>query len=1137
MDRRHWFRKVTILKSPGFATHTFPPIEELSAGMNILWGPNGVGKTTFLKALRTLVFSSGATSPLEAQALMETPKGTWDLNLSAGTLVHTSMKDNLQIALEGSRSEWSESYSLGLQELMQEKQGPEFLVEVQRQMQGGVNLALAWKQAGGIKAFSTSRNAASQTFRKLSQQWEDLEAKHRSHLQDRQKLDDLRQQIDQRESLRAEGKLLETIQRYKEIQKQLQEVEAQLASYPVQLKHLNTYSFSRYEELSALLDTSDNACNAAKRSLQTLRGEYAALEVDQALLAQHDYLASLETRFDQVEQAFQKFQDAERQKSSCQKNVNSWNDEHTWLTEGNPSDLKKLVRQLEDLASNCEPLRCTLQAKREILSQLGAFEEIVFDPEEIERLLLRFRELLKATYDLQAIPERKRRGILLPSILVLSLFLGFGILGSILHPVFLGVGSAFLALVMVFTLREKPNADHSKAKEDLQERQKEINGKLTELGIESVDEWGIPSLQLSIGNLERHVASIGGVQSRNKERDKAKRDVDTARASYEDWLKAYQQAGEALHLKVDSPALEGAQFFNFSTHLLKWSEYQCALREAVSQAETLSVLYSKEKTSLETFLGIGESTFPEIKAKVGTTIDRYKRAAQLQSDMDNKIAEITLLVQQHEDAQTILDAFFRDCGFEKPDVSLLRALVDQVPDYSKDVGSQLNLHNQLSRFSPEIEEEQLKWDGPSLEKELAHIGQMLVQLDKKAEEWGALDSDYRTILSSKELEQAAYGLEKARQQLEAQRTVEVEKRMITHLFQKIQKLHEEKYQPEVIGYANRYLGAITDKRFSVSANTQGFFATDHVLGENFTLDELSSGTRVQLLLSIRMGFIELQEGEEGAKYPLYVDEVMANSDDQRSMAIAEALIAISKHRQVFYCTAQQDEVEKLKNLSPEATKVIALEDLKRGYQCSASLFKPDAYIPKQQVELVDDYHEYGLRLQVPAIHLHDPIGTMHSWYLCTDSKELFSLLAKSLDLCGQAMRLDDDLRYRFTLLEQAQKEALVGRPRKLYVQDLNDADLKLNRKAAYWNQILQFLAQGANDGNALLQAIEDKQINRMSDSAKEECATWLFEKGFASEQQPNTIEEIMARLCLANPSLQVGLEAYTVTERYLTLVL
>jgi uncharacterized protein YhaN len=84
-----------------------------------------------------------------------------------------------------------------------------------------------------------------------------------------------------------------------------------------------------------------------------------------------------------------------------------------------------------------------------------------------------------------------------------------------------------------------------------------------------------------------------------------------------------------------------------------------------------------------------------------------------------------------------------------------------------------------------------------------------------------------------------------------------------------------------------------------------FRAVETSSGRGVGLDQLSSGTRVQLLMAVRLAFIE--EMESGHQLPLILDEILGNTDDLRASAIIDATIEICRlGRQVIYFTAQHD---------------------------------------------------------------------------------------------------------------------------------------------------------------------------------------------------------------------------------------
>jgi hypothetical protein len=83
--------------------------------------------------------------------------------------------------------------------------------------------------------------------------------------------------------------------------------------------------------------------------------------------------------------------------------------------------------------------------------------------------------------------------------------------------------------------------------------------------------------------------------------------------------------------------------------------------------------------------------------------------------------------------------------------------------------------------------------------------------------------------------------------------------------------------------------------------------------------ELSTGTKVHVLLAIRLAQIEEQEARANGgalKFPLIVDEAMAVSDPAASTAIAESLLSLAEERQVIVFTNQVDEVDLFRTLRP-----------------------------------------------------------------------------------------------------------------------------------------------------------------------------------------------------------------------------
>ena len=124
--------------------------------------------------------------------------------------------------------------------------------------------------------------------------------------------------------------------------------------------------------------------------------------------------------------------------------------------------------------------------------------------------------------------------------------------------------------------------------------------------------------------------------------------------------------------------------------------------------------------------------------------------------------------------------------------------------------------------------------------------------------------------------------------------------------------------PPLIERANDYLSRFSNKRYRLFLNPDvtedqlgNLRLQDLTTGRLQAFNELSTGTKMHSLIAIRLGLIDLQEKSANGgtrKFPVIADEVLAVSDPEASKAVAEALFEISLERQVIVFTNQPDDV-------------------------------------------------------------------------------------------------------------------------------------------------------------------------------------------------------------------------------------
>ncbi len=132
--------------------------------------------------------------------------------------------------------------------------------------------------------------------------------------------------------------------------------------------------------------------------------------------------------------------------------------------------------------------------------------------------------------------------------------------------------------------------------------------------------------------------------------------------------------------------------------------------------------------------------------------------------------------------------------------------------------------------------------------------------------------------------------------------------------------------PPLIERANDYLGRFSNNRYRLSLNPDvkedelgNLRLRDRTTGRTQAFNELSTGTKMHSLIAIRLGLIDLQEESANGgtrKFPVVADEVLAVSDPEASRAVAEALREISRERQVIVFTNQPDDVAVFESVDP-----------------------------------------------------------------------------------------------------------------------------------------------------------------------------------------------------------------------------
>ncbi|HRA87481.1 MAG TPA: hypothetical protein PK992_05410, partial [Planctomycetaceae bacterium] len=139
-----------------------------------------------------------------------------------------------------------------------------------------------------------------------------------------------------------------------------------------------------------------------------------------------------------------------------------------------------------------------------------------------------------------------------------------------------------------------------------------------------------------------------------------------------------------------------------------------------------------------------------------------------------------------------------------------------------------------------------------------------------------------------------------------------------HLLNAAVSRFEKENQPEMIATVSRLLTQMTGGKyieFDRSGGGRQNMLIRRADGIERTPDQLSTGTREQLYLAIRLAYV-LHYCQKSESLPVIIDDVLVNFDDQRAKQTLTALAGISQSAQVLFFTCHAHMVEIAKDVVP-----------------------------------------------------------------------------------------------------------------------------------------------------------------------------------------------------------------------------
>lgn len=997
-------RVLGIRRGEGFV------LEDLAPGVNLVHGPNGSGKTTTARAIQELLWP-GRTK-LERPTLSgQLVEGTvrWRVDLDAGSL--TCTRDGAPApAPQASAPEQRDRYRLALHELIAADDAG-FARTIVTESQGGFDLAGAAEDLGFRVSGAAGRAESKEVVAR------------RAHAQDarvRQEelelaaagLAGLRRQREAAAAARRDVEALDRALEHDAAALVSRELAARLAALPPELERLRGDERERLDVQDGQRRKLEQTQGDARLQAEGARREVAGTGlptggVDAQVLRE---LRAVQRRAQDHEAALAHLRRELGEASSDEQETR-----RRLCTVVPPERLAALqtlrLADLGDLARQADRVRARDAVLEEHRRWLEAHEPASAEGHDEDRLrsgVAALHEWLGSATDGAAPPARSAGVGLVASLALVVLGLVLAAAVHVAWAVASLLGAALVGLELALRRRRAgalpvgtdPRAVHRQSFEATR--------------LPAPERWEAGAVQDCLRALVRALAAL----EHEKERAKRARELQAERAALvaeQEALAAVKRDVEArlgLELRLDAEWLP-----LFAETLGRWQRSADALRAAERELARVE----SERTGLLAQVAAGLAAFgypaPGEAAVAGANLDDLEARRERRNRAWDQVDELERRVRDEyapalERLSAERAALLARVGLQAGQEDVLDGWLALLPERGRLVrglAEQEALRDGHARAlagRPEL----LVLDRAELQASRVRAEELAGRLEALVHEIGSVEARVEDAKLGFDLTDALAALGEAEERLETARDKSAQAAVGAAIVDWVRTTALERSRPQVFRRAQELLLAFTRGALVLELDDQTaeprFLARQGQEAPR-PVDQLSVGERVQLLIAVRLAFLEQ---DETVRLPLLLDEALGTSDDARAGAIIEAVKALAASgRQVFYFTAQHDEVGKWRAaLGAELPhRIYDLAELRRlPGRGGAPL--PVSAVPRPVVPAPDglDYAAYGARLGVRALDPRTPrLDGLHLWHVLDDAATLHRLLDLGVVTWGQLRAL------------------------------------------------------------------------------------------------------------------------------------
>ncbi len=1121
--------EIRVTRTPGIETaYDLKPFEP---GINLILGPNGSGKSSTRRALAGTLFpEANDTAGFEVDVVVVDARGKTTARLRSRS-VEWERADGSEDGRPALPSPLRAScYAVGVRDLLDDSGGSEdeLARAVRTQMAGGYDVEALVADGGPFRIKKREGNPQTEALEKARAAQRALALELEGLAQDEDRLAKLKTEAEEAKAAVAELRRLEAAAELKSARVSEAECTAKFESFPKGLAAASAGDAKLEAQLRTELDELGQRIAAA---------EGQAAEAAAELAAGGDALDSLDREeLERRESELERLRDRERGIEAARANLEqceaalavarteSGAEEHAAMP--TPADLRELEHQLA-ATQKLDAELSQVEARARDLSSRAELTALGDARGGIEDL----RSWLRTpTAEDLRIPNYLYSG---GGLAVVAGLVG----GFLLHPLVFavtGVGAGFLTThIMLGQERRLLMMQRTSIESRFNNRPQ----------LDKLNRWTVSGVSQHLDVLEAEVTQAAVATQARTELESVTAKRKELRAQRVELEIRATELSDRLGFDPNSTPLERSEL---ARRLASVSDARRDVERARAALETLLREKSELQAALSGFLEVlgfqpGDSTGAVAEA-IRAALKRAAGAAAQRTDARAKSTAATTqlpgLLARRDELAKQQGEFFAERQLSPGDRAGLQRLLDQLGPFAEARDALAAAKREHARLEATLQGqlELADLEAADLDARIQRATELSSSLDALNNEIGRITQRFETESGRDRMQDAEHTVERAEADLAGNAESLFERAAAGFLLGDTAAEFERTSRPDVLARAGELFAEFTAHRYDLmvqsedGGGTATFKAKETERGRELGLAQLSDGTRMQLLLAVRIAFAE--EAERSEKMPLVLDEAFSMSDNERWAEMVRSLYSLAAAgRQVIYFSANENEIESWCNLAeesglpqPNSLDLAAARKLE-GHERQVTLIpRRSKQIPKVAGLSPEEAMEV---LQVPLPQPHKSVEEMHLLHLLNEDLEILDVCLESkVTTVGQwrsafkrrrgaklagdhakAGRIDS----RTRVAERTVQAWHAGRNRPVGRAELEEAGVT----PKWLDEVSGLLAEMGGDPGRLVEALRDKAIKGYQRPKTDKHEAWFQAEGFMDGDTILDEDEIAERAVAA----------------------